>query len=225
MTSPDPILRWAFLGQVPYEQAWRWQKQLRQQRIAGEIEDTLLLLEHPPTITLGRLRGEKSLRHPVDTLATQGVTVIRSDRGGDATLHAPGQLVGYLIVDLNQRQRKLPVFVEQLAEAFIAWLASLHIEAHYDTKYPGVWVGDKKIVAFGFHLEKNVTMHGFALNLHTDLALFDLIVPCGIQDKGVTSSAQEGQTVTLANAAQALAPRLAQSIGLIAEARDLTLPS
>lgn len=180
-------LEWRFLGEVPYVQAWDWQRELRQLRIAKTIENQLVLLEHPATITLGRLRGEKSLLHSNTALEEQGVTVVRSDRGGDATLHAPGQMVGYLIVDLTALGLALPVFVERIAGAFIDYLKTLGIKAHYDTKYPGVWVGTNKVVAFGFHIQKGVTMHGFAFNIQTELELFDLIIPCGLQQRGATS--------------------------------------
>lgn len=188
-----PPLEWSFLGCLPYQEAWERQKEERRKRIAGEIEDQLLLLEHPATITLGRLRGEASLRQPIEVLEAEGVAVIRSDRGGDATLHAPGQMVGYLIVDLGKRGWPLPTFVEIVAGAFVSLLQEGGIQASYDPKAPGVWVEEAKIVAFGFHLVQGVTMHGFAFNVTTDLRLFDRIVPCGLADKGVTSLLRLGE--------------------------------
>jgi lipoyl(octanoyl) transferase len=209
-------LCWDFLGTVPYTDAWHLQKQLREERIQGLIQDHLLLLEHPATITLGRLRGEESLRESSEQLEERGVTVLRSDRGGDATLHAPGQLVGYCIVDLNQRKLTLPAFVETLAEGFVSLLAKRGVTAHYDSDFPGVWVGERKIVAFGFHLKQNVSMHGFAFNLHTDLGLFDLIVPCGLQHRGVASLRQEqaDSTETPGSIAEEVARTLASRISL-----------
>ncbi|MCK6511469.1 lipoyl(octanoyl) transferase LipB [Myxococcota bacterium] len=190
MPHPPADLRWTYAGTVPYLLAWEHQKQLREQRIQGQIPDTLLLLEHPPTITLGRLRGEQSLRQDNTALAAQGVSVIRSDRGGDATLHAPGQLVGYLIVDIGKRNLSLPAFVETIAAAIISYLQGFSLDPFYDPEYPGVWLDSHKIAAFGFHLHQGVTMHGFALNLQTPLHLFDLIVPCGLAHKGVASLQQ-----------------------------------
>lgn len=220
--DPSTTLAWHHLGVVPYKQAWEWQKTLRQRRIEGVIDDQLLLLEHPATITLGRLRGEESLRHSVEQLAAQEVTVIRSDRGGDATLHAPGQMVGYMIVNMTALGFTLPRFVEALAGVFVTYLQGFGVEAAYDPDFPGVWVGDEKIVAFGFHLQKGVTMHGFAMNLHTDLSLFDLIVPCGLHQKGVTSLAKlsQGETPTVAEASQAIAEGIAQVLGLQATKRE-----
>ena len=185
--SKRPSLRWDYLGLLPYQQAWDWQRELREQRIQGQIPDTLLLLQHPPTITLGRNRGEESLLLSPSQIEQQGVSIIRSDRGGDATLHSPGQLVGYLIVDLTARGLTLPRFVEAIARTFVDALGSLGVQAHYDTEYPGVWVDTNKIVAFGLHLRQGVTMHGFAFNITTELSLFDLLVPCGIRHRGVTS--------------------------------------
>lgn len=207
------MLQWCYLGQVPYETSWQWQKILREQRIAGTIPDTLLLLEHPPTITLGRLRGEESVLLSSEQQTHTPVAIIRSDRGGDATLHAPGQLVGYLIVNLRERNLSLPVFVETIAQVVISYLRQSHgIEAHYDPKYPGVWVGNNKITAFGFHLHQDVTMHGFAFNLSTDLSLFQWIVPCGLVQKGVTSLAQLG---ILPPSCAELSPQLATGIARV----------
>ncbi|MEM1007567.1 MAG: lipoyl(octanoyl) transferase LipB [Myxococcota bacterium] len=209
LTSQPSQLQWCFLGEVPYRDAWALQKQLRHQRLQQEIPDTLLLLEHPPTITLGCLRGEQSLHQSPEQLRKQGLSVIISDRGGDATLHAPGQLVGYLIVNLAQRQQRLPHFVRHLASAIIRFLRRFDIDAHYDHVHPGVWIQQQKIAAFGFHLKQNITMHGFALNLHTDLALFEHITPCGIQDRGVTSLAQH---IPNAPTPQQAAPILIQDL-------------
>jgi len=216
MTSTAPFY-WHYAGRVPYQEAWKWQKALRELRIEKKIPDSILLLEHPPTITLGRLRGEESLKLPQQTLEERGVTVIRSDRGGDATLHAPGQLVGYLIVDLHERQTTLPTFVEDLAKVFIEFLEEHDVKARYDNDFPGVWVKNEKIVAFGFHLKKDVTMHGFAFNIQTDLSFFDLIVPCGLSHRGVCSLLglqPEKQQITPATAAEQLAKSIAKALGL-----------
>lgn len=211
------MLQWDYLGQVSYTEAWEMQRDLRERRIAGEIPDTLLLLEHPPTITLGRLRGEESLRAPQSSLEEQGITVVRSDRGGDATLHAPGQLVGYLIVNLHQRKFTLPRFVESMADVMIQFLRERYgVVARYDSDYPGVWVENNKIVAFGFHLKRDVTMHGFAMNLSTDLPLFDWIVPCGLQGKGVASLAQFVENPpSCEEAAPIIAEGIAERLGAV----------
>lgn len=210
------------MGRVPYHDAWHLQKGLRQQRIDKQIPDTLLLLEHPATITLGRLRGEESLRRTPVQLAAQDVALIRSDRGGDATLHAPGQLVGYLIVDIGARQLTLPAFVEAIAESIIRYLSTFDLELRYDHDFPGVWRDQHKIAAFGFHLRQGVTMHGFALNLQTDLALFDLIVPCGLANKGVASLQQSfPQAPSPYDASSPIAEAIAQTL----DAPLVTMPA
>ncbi len=187
-------MKWKYLGLIEYREAWRIQQELRYRRIAGKIDDTLLLLEHPPVVTLGKLRGEQSLLFTPELLERRGVQLVRSDRGGDATLHAPGQLVGYLIFDIRALKLTIPQFAEKLARGLSDYLWETYgIEGKYDPKYPGVWVGMNKIAAFGFNVYRGVTMHGFALNLTNDLDLFDLIIPCGLRERGVTSVEQELQ--------------------------------
>ncbi len=221
------LLHWNYLGQIPYEKAWELQKELREHRIADEIPDTLLLLEHPPTITLGKNRGEASLQVPPTLLQKRGVSLIRSDRGGDATFHGPGQLVGYLIFDIEQARLSLPQFVEKIAQVFIDFLAEFGISAHFDLDFPGVWVGPQKIVAFGFHLRKGVTMHGFAFNVSTELSFFDLIIPCGLKEKGVASlaSLQPTSRATPQSIAPLIAEKLAHSFQKKLERDIQLLPS
>jgi len=175
-------------GSVPYDEALQWQYDLVEKRRSGLIDDTLILLEHPPVLTTGRRQQEHNILVDTDAL---GVPVIRTNRGGEVTYHGPGQLVGYLIVDLSSFSRKVKQFVFNLEEVFVQFLKDEYdIQAQRHDKHRGVWVGDSKITAIGLAIEREITMHGFAFNINTDLEHFKWIVPCGIQDKGVTSLEQ-----------------------------------
>jgi lipoyl(octanoyl) transferase len=177
------------LGLVPYDAALTLQKQLVEERKAQRIPDQLLLLQHPPVITLGvKTRDDRThvLASPAE-LAAQGVELVETGRGGDVTFHGPGQLVGYPIIDLNPDRRDVHRYVRDLEEVLIRVAASFGIAAGRQPGLTGVWVGDEKLAAIGVRIARWVTSHGFALNVATDLRHFDLIVPCGIRDKGVTS--------------------------------------
>jgi lipoyl(octanoyl) transferase len=177
------------LGIVPYGDALALQKQLVEQRKAGAIPDQLLLLEHPPVITLGvKTRNDRS--HVVatpDTLEAEGVEVFESGRGGDVTYHGPGQLVGYPIIDLQPDRRDVHGYVRDLEEVLIRAAAPFGIASVRLPGLTGTWAGDRKLAAIGVRIARWVTSHGFALNVSTNLAHFGLIVPCGLTDKGVTS--------------------------------------
>jgi lipoyl(octanoyl) transferase len=188
------------LGRIGYAEGVALQKTLVQQRIAGEIDDTLLLVEHPPVITLGvRTRGSTAnVRADADALAAQGVEVHETGRGGDVTFHGPGQLVGYPIVDLKPDRQDVHRYVRDLEDVLIRTAADFGIEAGRVKGFSGAWVGDVKLAAIGVRISRWVTSHGFALNVSTDLAGFGLIVPCGIADRGVTSlSALLGRDVPI----------------------------
>jgi len=177
------------LGRVGYQEGLDLQKQLVDQRKAGLIADQLLLLEHPAVITLGvRTRDDRShvLATP-EVLAAAGVDVFETGRGGDVTYHGPGQLVGYPIIDLNPNRRDVHRYVRDLEEVLIRTVATFGITAARVPGLTGIWVGDEKLAAIGVRISRWVTSHGFALNVDTDLSRFNLIVPCGIADKGVTS--------------------------------------
>ncbi len=175
------------LGVVPYAAALELQRERVAQRKAGEVPDTLLLLEHPHVYTLGRNARKENLLYSRAWLAALGAEVFETDRGGDVTYHGPGQLVGYPILDLTQYRRDLAWYMRSLEEVFIRVAADFGIEAGRLQRCPGVWVGDAKLVAMGVHVSRWVTSHGFAFNVSTDLSYFSHIVPCGIRDKQVTS--------------------------------------
>lgn len=194
-------------GVEPYARVCAWQKELVAARKAGTVPDLLLLGEHPPVITLGRnARGENVLL-PEKELARRGVEVRETDRGGDVTYHGPGQLVGYPILDLGGLRKDVVWYLRALEEVLIRAARDCGVEAARKTAraglptgasakagkrpfYTGVWVGEEKLAAIGVHISRWVTSHGFAFNVSTDLGYFDLIVPCGIRGKGVTSLEQ-----------------------------------
>ncbi|WP_455381069.1 lipoyl(octanoyl) transferase LipB [Salinispira pacifica] len=176
------------VGRMEYGKALDLQFDLLAQREAEKIGDTLILVEHPPVITMGKSGRDTDILADSQTLAKLGVDVFRINRGGEVTYHGPGQIVGYLIINLYNHQRKLKRFVETLEELFIQMLATEYgIEARHDPEHRGVWVGDEKITAVGIAVKRSITMHGFAFNVNTNLDHFRWIVPCGIRDRGPTS--------------------------------------
>jgi len=177
------------LGRIDYADGVELQKALVQRRQAGEIDDTLLFVEHPPVITLGvRTRGATTnVRADAGALAAQGVEIHETGRGGDVTFHGPGQLVGYPILDLKPDRCDVHRYVRDLEEVLIRAVDAFGVRAGRIEGLTGIWVGDQKLAAIGVRISRWVTSHGFALNVNTDLSHFGLIVPCGITDKGVTS--------------------------------------
>ena len=190
MMEPRRLARLLDLGVVPYARALELQHHLHAQRTAGVIPDTLLLLEHPPVITLGKAFHPEHLRHAREFYARQGIELHPTDRGGDVTCHNPGQLVGYPIFDVSQHGRDLHKFLRDIEQVMIDALREFGVEAHREAGYTGVWVGNAKIAAIGIKVTKWVSMHGFALNVNNDLSLFQTIVPCGIADRPVISLQQ-----------------------------------
>jgi len=181
------------LGRVEYDAGLALQQELVEDRRAGRIGDTLLLLEHPPVITLGvRTRGgATNIIASEDELRARGVTVVETGRGGDVTYHGPGQLVGYPIFDLRPDRCDVHQYVRDLEEALIVAVRRFGVTAGRVTGLTGVWVGpagrEAKLAAIGVRISRWITSHGFALNVSTDLRNFNLIVPCGIADRAVTS--------------------------------------
>lgn len=177
----------AFLGIVEYSQALNLQLQICEMKRRGIGEDVLLLLEHPPTITLGRNGKWRHLRVSDDVLRCLGVQRLEVDRGGDITFHGPGQLVGYPLLKLKTQERDVHRYMRNLEEVLIRVLAFYGIEAWREQGLTGVWTSAGKIAAMGVHITRWITRHGFALNVNTDLSFFDMITPCGVQGRRVTS--------------------------------------
>ena len=176
-----------WLGRLEYRWALRLQRGRRRGVLQGSAPEAIWLLEHEPVITLGRRGGqvEASPRRPV----------VQVERGGLATWHGPGQLVGYLILDVGRRGGSVKGTVAAVERGIIDWLAVQGVAGARRTGLPGVWVGADKVCAVGMHFRRGVTLHGFALNLTCDLSEYEAIVPCGIRDGSVTSVASLGQTV------------------------------
>jgi lipoyl(octanoyl) transferase len=184
--SPRPLVV-RRLGRVPYGEGLALQERLVAERQMGRIADQLLLLEHDPVFTLGRNARAENVLFPAEALRARGFEVFDTGRGGDVTYHGPGQLVGYPILDLSPDRRDVHCYVRDLEEVMLRTCADYGVAAGRIAGLTGAWVGREKIGAIGVRLSRWVTSHGFALNVSTDLAPFDLIVPCGIRDKGVTS--------------------------------------
>ena len=182
----------ADLGSRPYLEVLELQRSLCRQRMAGERHDDLLLLvEHERVVTLGRSTRASSLPLSATALAARGVPVIEVERGGDATYHGPGQLVGYPVLDLREHREDLHWYLRKLEAVVIAALAELGVPAERNPGLTGVWTRGRKIASIGIHVKQWVTFHGFAVNVTTDLRDFDLIVPCGIDGVVMTSVAAE----------------------------------
>ena len=177
------------LGRISYADAISLQDKLVEQRRADAIPDTLLLLEHPPVVTLGRRATMDDVFLSETALEQRGIALERATRGGLVTYHGPGQLVGYPIVKLRARGLTVPCYVRALELAIISVLGEFGVPAWIDEGHVGVWTGQGKIAAIGVAQRHGVTLHGFAVNLQPDLAHFQLINPCGIGDLGVTSAA------------------------------------
>jgi lipoyl(octanoyl) transferase len=214
-----------YLGPVDYSTGLELQQTLVHLVKAGRVGHTLLLLEHPPVITLGRNAGSANIVAPREFLESKGIEVVETDRGGDVTFHGPGQLVGYPIFDLRGFTPRLGAveFVRKVEEALIRTCGDLGVPTERIAGLTGVWTQEtpaaapaapqRKIAAIGVHISRGVTSHGFAFNVNTDLEFFKLIVPCGIADKPVTSLAREMES---AGAAERKVPGLEQVAGMTA---------
>jgi lipoyl(octanoyl) transferase len=177
-----------FLGKCDYKKALEIQYSILEKRQKGEIGDTLILVEHPPVITIGRSGDASNVVASKEYLESMGVDVVNTNRGGDVTYHGDGQIVGYPIVNIRDLNIGIRDFVYNLEEIFIQLLRDKYsIEAGRYPEYTGVWIENRKITAIGLAVKHRITMHGFAFNVNTNLEHFQLIVPCGITDKEVTS--------------------------------------
>ncbi|MFA9429290.1 lipoyl(octanoyl) transferase LipB [Egicoccus sp. AB-alg2] len=208
-------------GTVPYPTAWDWQRRLASARADGSLaRDLVFLLEHPPVYTLGRRADRSNVLFDDATLRQRGIEVVPVDRGGDVTYHGPGQLVGYPILRLSGM--RVVDYVRALEEILIRALADVGVTGERSTGYTGVWVGDQKVAAIGVRVSSGrVTTHGFALNVHPDLADFTGIVPCGISDRGVCSLASLGVDVTVADMADRVEAAMAEVLGATLEPASL----
>jgi lipoate-protein ligase B len=184
-TKTDQILV-QNIGRKSYKAVWDFQKEMQQQRIKGEIDDTLILVEHDPVYTLGKNANEDHLLQSRD----ESIDVFNIERGGDITFHGPGQLVVYPILDLSNYKKSVSWYMRTLEQVLIDTLIEFKIIAQRNEGLTGVWVGDEKIAALGVRISRWVTMHGFSLNVNPDLSFYDGIIPCGIFDHGVTSMEQ-----------------------------------
>jgi lipoyl(octanoyl) transferase len=223
------------LGRVDYSTALELQQTIVNLVKEGRIGHTLLLLEHPPVITLGRNASDANIVASKDFLASKGVELVETNRGGDVTFHGPGQLVGYPIFDLRGFTPRIGIvdFVRKIEEALIRTCGDLGVVTHRIPGLTGVWIEHDppgKIGAIGVHVSRGVTSHGFALNVTTDLDYFKLIVPCGISDKPVTSLAHEmaqtfvGKTMKVPSL-EAVAELAARNFGRVFQAQTLWLES
>jgi len=193
------------LGLIEYQEAYYLQRNLHRQRVEGKISDVLLLLEHLPTITIGKSGTLDNVLVSRERLAQEGMSLFFTDRGGDVTYHGPGQLVAYPIVDLRQRGKDLHCYVEKLEEVILRTLMDFSIDGDRDECHPGVWVNEEEIAAIGLSLRKWVSMHGLALNINIDLEHFSFIHPCGFSDRRATSMSKIlGSHVPMREAANSL---------------------
>ncbi len=179
------------LGFIDYQEAWELQKEIFNKRLNNEIPDTLLLLEHPNTYTLGKTADKNNLIASDLFLKENGFSIYDIDRGGDITYHGPGQLVGYPILNLRDWKEDTHLYLRALEEVIIKTCADYGLETGRKDGLTGVWIEDRKICAMGIKVSRWITMHGFAFNVNTDLSLFNGIIPCGIRDKEVTSLQKE----------------------------------
>ena len=175
------------LGTLGYRKAWDLQKELVGKRLKKEINDTLLLMEHPSLFTIGRRGSKENLLVADEDLEKKGILVYKVDRGGDITYHGPGQVIGYPILDLNEHGRDVHLMLRNLEEVIIGFLSDYEMEACRIPGYTGVWVGKEKIAAIGIGVSHWITFHGFCLNINPDMNYFSMINPCGIKGRGVTS--------------------------------------
>jgi lipoyl(octanoyl) transferase len=216
MSRSLPHVRASWLGSVPYRQAWDLQAELVRELRDGGGHDTLLLVEHPHVFTMGKAAVPEHLLWDEAERARRGVEVVWSDRGGEATYHGPGQLVGYPVLDLSRLEMSIPRYLELLERSLIDYLASLGVESEPgEPGFTGVWRNAEKLAAIGIKLNRSVVSHGFALNLTTDLSYFDGIVPCGHAERRPTSvEAVTGRRVPTREAARAYARNFAAAFGV-----------
>jgi lipoate-protein ligase B len=222
-----PSLLVADLGSLPYADALALQRGVARARISGAIaDDVLLLVEHPPVVTLGRSSKQHHLLASPALLTARGIELFEVERGGDVTFHGPGQLVGYPVVDLKRHKRDLHWYLRQVEEALIRGLAPFGIVGERSAGLTGVWTQGRKLASIGVHARDWVTWHGFALNVTTDLSYFDLMVPCGIAEVKMTSIAQElGREAALDTLGALTRQRVADAFAAVFALDPVALPA
>jgi lipoate-protein ligase B len=217
------ILYWDWLGALPYREALELQRRVHADVVAGRTGHTVLFLEHPPVYTFGKRGGRELLLTDEDTLGKLGADLVATNRGGLVTFHGPGQLVGYPILRLGALRLGLKQYVEVLTRTVANVLAGLGLDARADQAVPGVFVEGRKIGSIGVRLEREVTLHGFSLNVTTDLAWFKHIVACGLHGVEATSIAAEcGRRFSTEELAECVVAELSTGLGVMARRRRLT---
>lgn len=212
----EAALRWAWLGRVDYPLTEHFQKDIERQRRAGAVPDTLLLLEHPHVYTLGRSALEADILINEFERRQRSVAVYRTDRGGQVTYHGPGQLVGYLILDLRKRGLSVPRFVWLVEEALRQWIKTLGLQVERSEGQPGLWYQKRKLVSLGFHVSRGISRHGFALNLAPDLRYFNGIIACGQQQPITTLRCELGRCFDV----EQVAPQIATTLDQVFSSED-----
>ena len=210
------------LGYLPYDEAFKRQQVLVEERKLGEGRDTLLLVEHPHVVTMGRNGKEQNVLASREILERSGIAFYETDRGGDVTYHGPGQIVGYPILDLREWKRDVHAYFFGVEQALIDALGAVGVVAERIPQrgYEGVWVNGAKIAAIGIHISRWITSHGFALNVDTDLSYFKYIVPCGLT-KPVCSLRSIGSTISRAAMVNAIADSFAKTFGYQQEFQEI----
>jgi lipoyl(octanoyl) transferase len=205
------------LGERSYAEVLAFQREAAARRISGELDqDLLILVEHPPVVTLGRKQADNKLPVSEDFLRSRGIELFAVERGGGVTFHGPGQLVGYPIFNLERHTPDLHWYLRQVEEALIRMLAQYDIPAERNAGFTGVWTAGRKIVSIGVHAKSWVTWHGFALNVTNDLSYFNIMTPCGIDGVVMTSMIKErpAASITLADVAAATAAQFGELFDL-----------
>lgn len=211
---------WENLGRLGYREAWDRQLEYVAILKQGVDSDRFLFVEHPHTVTLGRNACEQNILVSPERMGQLGIALEETDRGGDVTYHGPGQIVGYPILDLTQWKRDVAAYMRALEEVLIRTLSDFGLAGERLEGATGVWVDGAKVCAMGVHISRWITSHGFALNVNTDLRHFQLIVPCGIADRGVTSIEQQiGRRVEMTDAEDAVVDGMRAVFGALVSGR------
>jgi lipoate-protein ligase B len=213
----------SYLGVVRYDLALRLQQALLSARAEGLIPDVVLLLQHPPALTVGRFRGEADIIVPREMLAREGIDVFHTNRGGGVTYHCPGQLIGYPVLNLKEKGLGVRWYIWSLEEVIIRLLHNIGIQGHRVADHRGVWVGDKKICSIGVNVSRGISTHGFALNVSNDLRYFQYIRPCGLAGEVMTSVSElSGRSVQVENVISDAIHCFSEVFGLGCKRRDDT---